>query len=114
MKVRVFDIMTRDVCSVERAMERIIHMRDNDAFALAFILRKLIWCSYYDPITLELSTDKPFVVPQITYEDIATLSKIMARKPSNRSDKGVEVIAGKIRDLINESVEDDNKEGGKK
>lgn len=105
MKVRVFDIMTRDVCSVERAMERIIHMREDDAFALAFILRKLIWSAYYDPITLELSTDKPIVVPQITYEDIATLSKVMSRKPSNRSNKGVEVIAGKIRDLVNENEE---------
>lgn len=108
MKVRIFDFMRENTCSVERAAVRVMHMRMDDAFALAFILRKLVYSSYYNPESLELSTDGAFVVPQVVYEDIATLSKVMMKKPCNRSEKGMVMIADKIYDLMSEENENND------
>lgn len=112
MKISVRKIMTGDACSVERAAERIMHMRMDDAFALAFILRKLVWQSYYDPTTLDLTTDGTFHVPEITYEDIATLSKVFSKKPCNRTYEGVGIIANNINKLMEGDGEYNGEEGG--
>ena len=110
MKVPTWKIATEDTCSCERAAKRIIHMRMDDAFTLAFILRKLIWNSSYDPMTLELSTDKLFVIPELTYEDIATLTKLMNTKPNSRSNRGIRVVAGRIYKLMHAGKVDDKSE----
>lgn len=104
--------MTDDACSVERAAERIMHMRMDDAFVLAFILRKLVWQSYYDPTTLDLTTDGTFHIPELTYEDIATLSKVFNKKPFNRSYKGVGMVASNINKLMIENGADNDEKGG--
>lgn len=96
MKVDTWKIMSEDTCSCDRAAKRIVHMRIDDTFTLAFILRKLIWHSTYDPMTLELATDEPFVVPEVTYEDVITLSKLMNTKPYSSSNRGIGLVAGRI------------------
>lgn len=99
MKVDVWDIMTIEKCSIERATDRIIHMRENDAFALAYILRKIIRNASFDAENLTLSIDEPISIENIFYEDIATLSKVISIKPYQRSFKGINAIADKIYDL---------------
>ena len=99
MKVDVWDIMTIEKCSIERATDRIIHMRENDAFALAYILRKIIRNASYDASNLTLSIDEPISIENIFYEDIATLSKVISLKPYQRSVKGINEVAEKIYDL---------------
>ena len=99
MKVRVFDIFSDYKCDIERATERLIHIRENDAFAIAYILREIIRVASYDARNLILSTEEPLHIEQITYEDIATLSKIMNKVPVNRSYKGISKIAERIYDL---------------
>lgn len=99
MKVDVWDIMTIEKCSIDRATKRIIHMRENDAFTLAFILRKIIRNASYDARTQTIYFDKPFAIEYIDYEDIATLSKVISIKPYQRSFKGINDVANKIYDL---------------
>lgn len=112
MKVRVSDIMSGQTCDVWRATMRVIHMRMNDAFAITFILRKLIECAYYDPSNQELSIDRSFVVRHVVYEDIATLTKLMDVKPCNRSYKGFDVIANRIYENLVKMADEENKKGG--
>lgn len=99
MKVRLMDIFTRDICNIDRASDRIMHMSKDDAFCLAFILRRLIMNSSYEADELKLTTDGTFLIPEVTYKDICTLSKLMMRKPYKRDCFYVDKIADKIYSL---------------
>lgn len=103
MKVHLMDIYSSDTCNLNRAAERIVHMRYDDAWCLAYTLRNLIMNSEYNEINLELSTDEPLIVNELTYEDIATLSKLIMRKPYHRSFKGLAQVARRINQLHQDS-----------
>lgn len=100
MKVLIWDIMNDYSLDIQRATDRIKRMRYNDASSVAFIIRKIIYNGYYDPATLSISFREDFVIPEITYDDIATISRFMSRKPFNHGYEGISKLAAKIEDVV--------------
>lgn len=107
MRVPLWKLMSPKTCSCERAAQRIMHMRMDDAYVIAYIIRKIIWQTSYDGHFLTASTDEGFVVPEITLDDIVTLSKVMNEKPYRHSRKGNKEVSDKCKKLeINEGGEE--------
>lgn len=112
MKVPIWDIMNDYSLDIQRATDRIKRMRNNDASAVAFIIRKIIYNGYYDPETLSISFRNDFVIPEITYDDMATISRFMSRKPYNHGCEGIAKLAAKINDVSRWRSQCNEEEGG--
>lgn len=112
MKIQIWDIVNDGNCDIKKAADRVMRMRHNDASTTAFIMRKIIYNGYYDPYTLSISFRADFVIPDITYDDIATISRFMSKKPYNHGFEGMNKLAAKINDVIRWKVEEEDEEGG--
>lgn len=112
MKVQIWDIMNDYSLDIQRATDRVKRMRNNDASTIAFIIRKIIYNGYYDPTTCTISFRSDFVIPGITYDDIATLSRFISKKPFNHGSEGVCKISAKVNDIMKWQVEDEDEKGG--
>lgn len=112
MKVPIWDIMNDYSLDIQRATDRIKRMHYNDASSVAFIMRKIIYNGYYDPTTLSISFREDFVIPEITYDDIATISRFMSKKPYNHGCEGICKLAAKIEDVVKWRYQVENEKGG--
>lgn len=89
-----------------------MHMRHNDAYSVAFIMRKIIYNGYYDPKTLTISFKEDFVINDITFDDIATISRFMSKKPFNHGFEGLCKLSAKVTDVMKWQKEEEEEEGG--
>lgn len=112
MKIQIWDILHDGSCDIERAADRIMRMRHNDASTTAFIMRKIIYNGYYDPSTQTVSFKGDFVIPGITYDDIATISRFMSHKPFNHGCEGLCKVSAKINDIMRWQEKEDEEKGG--
>ena len=112
MKVQIWDIVNDGSCDIEKATQRVMRMRHNDASSVAFIMRKIIYNGYYDPTTLTISFREDFVIPEITYDDMATISRFMSRKPYNHGCEGISKLAAKIEDVTRWRYQVEEEKGG--
>lgn len=112
MKVQIWDIVSDGNCDIKKAADRVMRMRYNDAATVAFIMRKIIYNGYYDHDTLTISFKEDFFIPEITYDDIATISRFMSNKPFSHGYEGLYKISAKINDIMRWQGENDNEEGG--
>ena len=112
MKLKIWDILNDGYCDIDKATDRVMRMRRNDASTVAFILRKIIYNGYYDPTNLTVTFNEDFVIPGITFDDIATISRFMNKKPFNHGFEGLCKISAKVTDMKKwqDIVEDE--EGG--
>lgn len=114
MKVQIWDIVNDGSCDIETATQRVMRMRHNDASSVAFILRKIIYNGYYDPETFTISFKEDFVIPEICFDDIATISRFMSKKPFNHGCEGLCKCTAKIIDIMKWQKEEEEEEGGEK
>lgn len=112
MKVKIWDIVHDGGCSIDRAIDRVMRMRSNDASTVAFIMRKIIYNGYYDPVNLTISFKEDFVIPKITYDDMVTISRFMSKKPFNHGFQGFCKLTDKVYDVMKWQEENDDEKGG--
>lgn len=112
MKIQIWDIMNDYCLDIERATDRVLRMRHNDASTVAFIMRKIIYNGYYDPSTLTILFRSDFAIPGITYDDIATISRFMSKKPYNHGCEGLCKVSAKINDVMRWEEEKEDEKGG--
>lgn len=112
MRIPIWDIMNDYSLDIQLATDRIKRMHNNDASSVAFIMRKIIYNGYYDPITHSISFRDDFVIPEITYDDIATISRFMSRKPYNHGCEGIYKLAAKIENVVRWRYQVEEEKGG--
>lgn len=112
MKVKIWDIVNDGSCGIDTATDRVMRMRRNDAATIAFIIRKIIFNGNYDPLNLTISFDENFVIPEITYDDMVTISRFMSKKPYNHGFEGIAKITTKMEDIMRWKEEHKDEEGG--
>lgn len=112
MKVQIWDIVNNGTCNIDKAAERVLRMRQNDAYRVAFIIRKIIFDGCYDPSTLTISFKKDLVIPGITYEDMITISRFISKKPYNHGCEGLYKVSSKINDIMRWQMGEEDEEGG--
>lgn len=112
MKIKIWDVLNDGYCDIEKATDRVMRMRRNDASTVAFILRKIIYNGYYDPTNLTISFKDNFVIPEINYDDMATISRFMSKKPFNHGCEGLCKVSAKINDIMSWQEEEEDEKGG--
>lgn len=112
MKIPIWDIMNDYSLDIQRATDRIKRMHNNDASTVAFIMRKIIYNGYYDPLNLTISFRDDFVIPDISYDDMATISRFMSKKPYNHGFEGIAKITTKMEDIMKWKESHKDEEGG--
>lgn len=112
MKLKIWDILNDGYCDIEKATDRVLRMHRNDASTVAFILRKIIYNGYYDPENLTITFCEDFTIPGIAFDDIATISRFMNKKPFNHGFEGLCKISAKVTDMESWQGIGEDEEGG--
>ena len=114
MKLKIWDILNDGSCDIQKATDRVMRMRQNDASTIAYIIRKIIYNGHYDPLNLTISFDENFSIPDVTYHDMATLSKFMSKKPFTHGIEGIAKLSSKMEDITKWKESHKDEEGGVK